>query len=144
MGWLELRPVSVVPGRHHVESDARTLIRDQEASSSARRRTWICFWWAATSKGRSTLTSGARDGFKERVLPRRLCRECICVNGSAGFPRRHAQVVLRCTRAGRVLASLTSTRAVLFMTVRESWRQLGDCELIERTNRVDPATVLDI
>ena len=32
VGWLEPRPVSVVPGRHHVESDARTLIRDQEAS----------------------------------------------------------------------------------------------------------------
>ena len=68
-----------------------------------------------------------------------LCPIRICLNGVGGFPRRHAQVVLRSLPPAAVLASF-DVDACCF--VYDGERVLASARglraLIERTNRVDP------
>ena len=95
-----------MPGRHHVESDARTLIRDQEASPFCTSSDVDLFLVGCDEQR----AFDALRAVHETVLRNACCR-VACVRSasaltvSAGFPRRHAQVVLRLYAAGRVLAS---------------------------------------
>ena len=142
VGWLEPRPVSVVPGRHHVESDARTLIRDQEASPFCTSSDVDLFLVGCDEQR----AFDALRAVHETVLRNACCR-VACVRSasaltvSAGFPRRHAQVVLRLYASPAAVLASFDVDACCF--VYDGERVLASARglraLIERTNRVDPA-----
>ena len=141
VGWLEARSVAHAPGRHHVEADARSLMRERRASPFCTSSDVDLFLVGCDE----TKAFDALRAVHETVLGNACCR-VACVRSasaltvSAGFPRRHAQVVLRLYASPSAVLASFDVDACCFVydghQVRASARGLR--ALIECTNRVDP------